>query len=1006
MDNPIYYKESIMSMPVGYGLHKIVLDANGHPCDYEFIEVNQKFEEITGTAASDITGRRVSEVIPGFISDAFDWIGAYGSVAVNGTVLNSEQYSDYLKKWLRVNAFCPEKGYFVTLLSDITKDKNESGIAYETEKKLKNHLDFAPLGIIVVNKAGKLLEVNPEACRISGYAELELLATNLQRLIARSSRIIALMFFKDLLNAGEAECQMQIKTKQGELLWLQLNARTISSGFYTLYCQDITSYKNLEDDLVKSELLYRTYINASDDIIYLKDESLRYIIVNNALLDQFESESSDIIGRTDDEALPEEFANQTRGSDLEAVETKASTVSEMMIDGKTYEAVKFPVPIGNRQTGVGAYIRDISEEKRKEDILKRTMERHRILANALLMTFQNSQEQLEYALQEALTLTGSQYGYIFLYDDERREMTLNCWTKGVLEACRISDVQNVYPLDQTGLWGEVIRHRKPLILNDYSKPSRVKKGFPPGHIDVRNFMSIPVILNDRVVAAVGLANKHADYDDFDVYELTMLMNGVWVAVEKQNVQNRMENLLEQTQAMFNEHDAVMLLIQPETGRIIDANPAAVSFYGYTKEELLNLQIDDINMFNNDEEKELHYQVYDKKQKYYSFPHRLKNGEKRMVDVYSCPISYNNEKVLFSIIFDVTEREEAFDEIKYLSFHDHLTGLYNRRYFDNVLKLMNDERFMPLTIVMADVNGLKLVNDSFGHTEGDALLIKAAEIITEGCRKDDVSARIGGDEFVIILPNTDNNEAGKIVRRIKKLQSKVKIRQLNLSLSFGFAVKHNVSSDIELIVSEAENKMYKNKMHESASTRNKTVNIILKTLYEKCIGELEHSNRVSRSAAAIATEMGLSPEQISQIGVAGLLHDIGKIGVDDSVLNKQGVFTKADREEIEKHSESGWRILSNSDEYSNLADYVLYHHESIDGKGYPRGIKGDSIPLVSKIINVCDAYDAMTNDRPYRTAKSREEAVEELKRLSGAQFDPAVVNVFINKVLSGDNNYEI
>jgi diguanylate cyclase (GGDEF)-like protein/PAS domain S-box-containing protein len=861
-----------------------------------------------------------------------------------------------------------------------------------------------PVGIAVVSRAGRLIEVNPKACAVTGYSERELLALNLRRLAAQNSRIIAVMFFKDLLSVGQAECQMQIRTKSGELRWISLHANAAGQDLYTLYCQDITSYKALEDDLVSSEMLYRTYINASDDIIYLKDEDLRYVIVNNALLDRFDGEETDIIGRTDDEALPEDFAVQTKASDIEAVETRESVVSEMTLDGRIYEAVKFPVAIANGKTGVGAYIRDVSEEKRKEDILKRTMERHRIVANALLMTFQTSQEQLEYALQEALTLTGSQYGYIFQYDDVRREMTLNCWTKSVLDDCRVP-AQSVYALDKTGIWGEVIRNRKPLVLNDYNAPNPLKKGFPGGHITIRNYMSVPVILNDKVVAAVGLANKHTDYDDFDVYELSMLMNGVWIAVEKKNVQHRMENLLEQTQAMFNEHDAVMLLIRPETGQILDANPAAVSFYGYTKDELLSLNIDDINLLKSDEEKEPYSQVYEKKQKYFSFPHRLKSGEKRIVDVYSCPITYNSEKVLFSIIFDVTEREEAFDEIKYLSFHDHLTGLYNRRYFDNVLKLMNDERFMPLTIVMADVNGLKLVNDSFGHMEGDELLVKAAEIIADGCRKDDICARIGGDEFAIILPNTDNNEAGKIVRRIKKLQSKIKIRQLDLSMSFGFAVKHSISSDIELIVSEAENKMYKNKMHESASSRNKTVSIILKTLYDKCVGELEHSNRVSRNAAAIATAMGLNAEMISQIGIVGLLHDIGKIGINESVLKKQGIYTKADREEIEKHPESGWRILSNSDEYSNLADYILYHHESLDGKGYPRGLKGDMIPLVSKIITVSDAYDAMTNERPYRKAKTCAEAIDELRRFSGTQFDPEVVEVFIKKVLTGDKESE-
>jgi HD-GYP domain-containing protein (c-di-GMP phosphodiesterase class II) len=152
-------------------------------------------------------------------------------------------------------------------------------------------------------------------------------------------------------------------------------------------------------------------------------------------------------------------------------------------------------------------------------------------------------------------------------------------------------------------------------------------------------------------------------------------------------------------------------------------------------------------------------------------------------------------------------------------------------------------------------------------------------------------------------------------------------------------------------------------------------------------------------------MGLSADTVHQIGIAGLLHDIGKIGIDESILNKQGIFTKADREAIEKHPESGWRILSNSDEYSNIADYILYHHESPDGKGYPRGLKGDMIPLVSKIITVSDAYDAMTSERSYHKAKTRSEAIDELRRCSGTQFDPEVVSVFIEKVLRHDMEIE-
>jgi diguanylate cyclase (GGDEF)-like protein len=367
-------------------------------------------------------------------------------------------------------------------------------------------------------------------------------------------------------------------------------------------------------------------------------------------------------------------------------------------------------------------------------------------------------------------------------------------------------------------------------------------------------------------------------------------------------------------------------------------------------------------------------------------------------VCSCPISNSGGTVIFSIIFDVTERKKAYDEIEYLSFHDHLTGLYNRRYFDNILRVMADERYLPLTIVMADVNGLKLVNDSFGHTEGDILLKKTAELISESFRKSDVSARIGGDEFAIVLPNTDHKEAEKIVQRVKRLQQKIKLKQLDLSLSFGFAVMTSTQTDIEQVVSEAEDKMYKNKMRESAGTRRKTVSIIIRSLYDKGVGEMAHASRVGQISQSIAMRLGLPPEHAVKVGKAGMLHDIGKIGVDSNILNKTDHYTEDDREEIRKHPESGWRILSNSDEYSELADYVLFHHENIDGSGYPRGLIGDAIPIESRIIAVAEAFDTMTHAHAYKAAMTREEAAEELRSHAGTQFDAEVVRIFLEKVL--------
>lgn len=994
MNNSLY-RESFMHMPVGYGLHKIVLGDNGLPVDYEFVEVNGKYEEATGLHADDIIGRRLTEVLPGVAGEDLRRVAAFGYVALNGSSLETEQLSQQNGKLYRISAFSPEKGYFVTLYTDITDDRAKLAKAAESEKKLKRYMDAVPVAVLVSNGA-HIAEVNPAACALTGYSEEELLRLRFYKLFAQKSRLDGIRFIRTLLGDGGAEHELQVKTKDGGTKWLSVKGRALSDNRYLVFGQDVTSYQVMADSLVDSERLYRAFIDASGDLIYLKDEELRYRIVNQALQNKLGRKNSDMIGKTDADFMPADAAEKIRGSDKAVIDSKAGVTLDLTVGDRNYLASKFPVSIGADKTGVGAYVRDVTQEKKQEASLNRTMERHRMIASALTMTFRSTREQLEYALQEALSLTGSQYGAIYLYDETRRELTLCARTGQTPKLSGPDEAKKTCMLDEAGVWGDVIRTLRPIIRNDFADADHLKGGYSEVPADTRDFMSVPILISGKAVAAVGLAGKSGGYDDTDVSELSLLMNGVWVAVDRRSVQDRMESLYSQTQSMFNEHDAVMLLLKPRTGRIIDANPAAVSFYGYTRSELLELSIDDILM-EADEETVAANKDSGEKHRFYSAPHRMKNGDTRMVDVFSCPITYNRETVIFSIIFDVTEREKAFNEIKYLSFHDHLTGLYNRRYFDSMLKLMNDKRYLPLTIVMADVNGLKLVNDSFGHAEGDELLKKAAELILEGCRKNDISARIGGDEFAIVLPNTDFPEADKIVRRIKRHQSKYKIKQLDLSLSFGYAVKHSISSDVELVVSEAENEMYKNKARESAMTRNKTVSIIMNTLYEKCDGEMTHAMRVGKISGAIASAMGLPPEQVGMVSEAGLLHDIGKIGVDANILNKQSTYSTSEREEIKKHPESGWRILSNSDEYSNLAEYILYHHETPDGTGYPRGIKGASIPLESRIISVAEAYDAMTHAHAYRDAMSKAEATAELKRNVGTQFDAEIVDVFVKQV---------
>ena len=300
--------------------------------------------------------------------------------------------------------------------------------------------------------------------------------------------------------------------------------------------------------------------------------------------------------------------------------------------------------------------------------------------------------------------------------------------------------------------------------------------------------------------------------------------------------------------------------------------------------------------------------------------------------------------------------------------------------------------------MGDVNGLKLVNDSFGHCMGDKLLQKVAEVITLGCREDEVIARLGGDEFVIILPKSDALVADRIIQRINNLSLKEKVGFVNISISFGYGTKNNEGEKIEEILKNAEDFMYKKKLIESPSMRVKTIKAIMDTLNEKNKWEKQHVRRVSELCKKMGEELGLPEDEIKEIRSAGLFHDIGNISIDEEILSKRGKLTEDEWKEIKRHPEIGYRILNTVNDMADIARCILYHHERWDGKGYPKGLKGDEISIASRIIAIADAYDVMTNNISYKKAISKENAIEELQKNAGVQFDPELISVFIEKVL--------
>ena len=339
------------------------------------------------------------------------------------------------------------------------------------------------------------------------------------------------------------------------------------------------------------------------------------------------------------------------------------------------------------------------------------------------------------------------------------------------------------------------------------------------------------------------------------------------------------------------------------------------------------------------------------------------------------------------------------EIKELSHTDQLTGLYNRRFFEEELKRLDTLRNLPLSLIMVDVNGLKLTNDAFGHEAGDQLLQKVAQVLKEECRADDIIARIGGDEFVILLPKTDHLQVATLGERLIGATGKKEIKNLPVSASFGWDTKNSQKEDIETVFKRAEDYMYSKKAYKKDSQRQHSLQIILDTLFTKESREREHARRVSEFSVAIGVALGLSEAEVKELKIAGQYHDIGKIALQEDILSKKGKLSDKEWKEIKRHPELSYNILSSVNEFGPIAEIVLYHHERWDGKGYPSGLQGKEIPLQSRIIMVADAFDAMTEKRPYRRALNKEEAVLQLKKGAWKQFNGNITEAFINKVLS-------
>ena len=357
-----------------------------------------------------------------------------------------------------------------------------------------------------------------------------------------------------------------------------------------------------------------------------------------------------------------------------------------------------------------------------------------------------------------------------------------------------------------------------------------------------------------------------------------------------------------------------------------------------------------------------------------------------------------------------EAARALEQMRDLAELDPLTGLRNRRGFEHGL----DSRRGPLALVICDLDHFKRVNDTLGHPAGDDVLRRFADLLRACTREDDAAIRLGGEEFALVLSGVGERDALAVAERLRR-EVAVEFRDFPVPISVSVGIADSTPCDgAESLVRAANRALFAAKrlgrdrcvVHHAetlamldaladdrAGEQLEAALLLAETLDLRDVATARHSETVGRYAERIADELGLPADQVERVRVAGVLHDIGKLGISDAVLLKPGGLELSEWEEIRRHPEMGARIL----EHANLRDvatWVLAHHERIDGGGYPRGLSGESIPLEGRILAVADAYEAMTADRPYRRALPEAEARAELERGAGTQFDADVVAAFL------------
>ncbi len=787
--------------------------------------------------------------------------------------------------------------------------------------------------------------------------------------------------------------------------WFRLVAFCHDPGSCCVLLTDITQQRRSEEQLAMQIDFHNSLQNAIPNPVYYKDYQGRYLGCNKAFADFVGQDEKEIIGKTVFDLAPQKYARYYQQKDQELLRQPGLQSFEWVAlrhDGVLRQMIfnRATLPdVDGRPAGLVGVLSDITERKEAEAALQVSEQKYRLI-------FESAPLGILHFDQEG-RITDCNDSFVQIIGSSRQALI-------GLDMLRLPD-KNIVRAVLKALQGELAAYEGDYrsVTADKTTPVRVK--FAPLQLEKKGVVAGIGIVED--ITEQKRAEETLRYQ-LSLQKLISRIAAVFVHQSLEQFDEGVHQILQLLGDFFKVDRVCVFQFSHDKQIVADVYEWCAPGVPPQRDKLTNLAVDDFSWLFEQLATKDHLYIPNLAtiplEAHKDYLEIKRSGVKSLI----CTPLYQGEQIfgflslenlvneqkwderqieLLKVVTDLTAsallKGQAAAKIQYLSFHDQLTGLYNRAYLEEEINRLDTERQLPFCILMADLNNLKVINDTYGHALGDEVLKVAAEVLKDSCRKEDLLARWGGDEFIILLPQTVSADASTIAQRILNEAKNRFIRDVPLSLAVGWACKISAQSKMQWILQEAEGRMYQHKHSVRRKSENEMVNALMRALAKRSYEDQSHIKRMLSVAEAVGTKLELDKSSFKRLRNLVALHDVGKVKIDADILLKPGKLTADEWNTVKEHPELGYRIARSTEEFSNIAEDIRAHHENWDGSGYPQGLKGPEIPLLARIVHIADAYEVMTSGRAYQQPLTLPEVQAEIKKGAGRQFDPKLAEIF-------------